>query len=485
MPWVQRQQAGTQAKPRQDYVFIMGQDKKGTSNPFYKYASLYFHAHYPSATFVEDKRTLTDMLSWISSNVTDPIGNLYIVSHGAEDGTLAFGLDASGKDTTVIGLRDALHPSGGGSSTLPSVGSVIDAQTKIHIKGCDIGRTREMVELIDEAFGGAGTVTAPTHEQDYAKDDLLGEEARTTAHDKAMATFRAGLPQLPPAPAPVDRKLKGAARKKAQEDYDKAIAARKKAQADQTKAIAAEEKRIEPDLNAVQQKAETIDHISGPMFQRPGTKWFTAAELKPEIDRLYGQLSEAQRKSLAQRLVAPDHGGPQNQQGQKTIKITPNSESFMEPASLAEAKAGLAKPFQAQHFVADGMTTKRTPGSNGTDVEYTFTGKAHPPGADPFDTTATVTVTIPDDASIIAGGKAEVNNPGRYSWRVERKHTSSGETTLTAVGERVMAYLHHGSLDPKQHEYFSEPESNPDFYATSTFAPPPPPASSGASTKTP
>jgi len=482
MPWVQRQPlAGGKAKPRQDFVFIMGKDKKGTNNPFYTIASKYFHAHYPSATFVEDKRSLSDMLDWISSNVSDPIGNIYIVSHGNEDGTLAFGLDSSSKDghMSVIDLRNALHPQGGGTSSLTSVASVIDAHTRIHIKGCDIGRTKEMVELIDEAFGGAGTVTAPTHEQDYTTDPRLGEQARKVAHDKEIAAFKAGLPALPPQPAAVDPKLKGAARKKAKKDHDDAVAARKKAQAEQAKAVAAEEKRIKPELDAIERKAGTVDYLSGPMFQRPGTRWFTAAELKPEIDRLYGQLSEAQRKSLAKRLVAPDHGGPHDQQGQKTITIKPFSETVSEPASLAEAKVLLAKQFKADHFVPTSMTEKRTHGSNGTDLELTFTGKAHPPGADPFDTTATSTMTIPDDATIIAEGRAETNNPDRYHWRVERTHTNSGKTKLTAVGERVMAYLHHGLLNPKPHEYFSEPESNPDFYATSTFAPPSPPSGSG------
>jgi hypothetical protein len=44
-------------------------------------------------------------------------------------------------------------------------------------------------------------------------------------------------------------------------------------------------------------------------------------------------------------------------------------------------------------------------------------------------------------------GQANTNNPSRYQWRVERKHGSNGTTTLTAVGERIVAYLHHGSLD--------------------------------------
>jgi hypothetical protein len=68
-----------------------------------------------------------------------------------------------------------------------------------------------------------------------------------------------------------------------------------------------------------------------------------------------------------------------------------------------------------------------------------------------------------------------VNNPARFQWRIDRKHTPGGVTTLTVVAERVIAYLHHGTLDASAHEHFTEPEKNPDFYATSTFSPPQPP----------
>jgi len=40
----------------------------------------------------------------------------------------------------------------------------------------------------------------------------------------------------------------------------------------------------------------------------------------------------------------------------------------------------------------------------------------------------------------------------------------------------VIAYLHHGSLNVSPHDHFNRPETDPNFYATSRFAPPPPPA---------
>jgi hypothetical protein len=96
-----------------------------------------------------------------------------------------------------------------------------------------------------------------------------------------------------------------------------------------------------------------------------------------------------------------------------------------------------------------------------------------------------MSATIPSDASIISQGKAGVNNPGRYQWRVDRTHAkSTGLTTLTAIGERVIAYLHHGSLDAAAHDHFGKPETAGDFYATSTFTPPPPPPPPASTTGT-
>lgn len=481
MALLQRQPAAagpaTPNAPRKDFVFIMGADPKRTSNPFFSLAAQYFRAHVPGATLVQDQRNLAGLLNWISSNVADPIGDLYIVSHGNEDGTLAFGLNSSDKDghMSVIELRDALHPPAGGASTLPSVSSVVDAQTKIHIKGCDIGRTREIVELIDEAFGGAGTVTAPTHEQGYSTDPALGKQARGAAHDEQIAGFTAGLPELPAEPAPIAKNLKGDALKQAKREHDDAVAERKKAKAARKQSIAGEEKRIKPDLDAVDKLAATVDSLSGPMFQRPGTKLFTAKEIRPEVDRLYGHLPEARRKNLAEQLAAPDRGLPNDQQGQKVVRVKPFSQPFIEPASLAEAKAQFANDFKTNKFEPRSMAINRTPGADGTELEMIFTGISHPSGADAFQSTLTFTETVPDDATIIANGKANTNNPDRYEWRVERK-ARSGKTTLTAVGERVLAYLHHGSLDANPHDRFSQPEGNPDFYATSSFTPPTPAA---------
>jgi hypothetical protein len=84
----------------------------------------------------------------------------------------------------------------------------IDAGTTIRIKGCSLGRSREMVELLDRAFGGEGRVIAPTHPQEYSRiggqvvehyGDMLIEhpgDVHLTASE-VVAEFRDRYTQIP------------------------------------------------------------------------------------------------------------------------------------------------------------------------------------------------------------------------------------------------------------------------------------------------
>jgi len=475
--------AAAATTPRRDFVFIMGADKKGTNNPFYDLAEKYFRAHIPGATFNTSTRNLADLLSWISTNVHDPIGNIYIVSHANEDGTLSFALDSADPDAkiSVAELREAVHPSGGAASSLADVSKQIDAATKIHVKGCDIGRTQEMVELLDEAFGGFGTVTAPTHEQVYGTDPQLEKEAR--------AKFKADVESNHPMPAPVDPSLKGADKRKAAADRRKDLAARA---AD----IKAEMTARKAEGDALAEEANTFEALSGPMFQRPGTKLFTKAEIQPEVNRLYSHLSEVQRKALVTGLVAPDNrsastaeaNGTFQQHGQRVYKKKTFTNKVEEPHTAAEANAVYAADFKQAHFRATGTPViTKTPATGGFTISVDVPGKVTPPGGSAEDATQTESSidVIPDDAALIEQGKTKVSNPDRYAWRVASTH-ARGVTTRTVIGERVVAYLHHQSLDASPHEHFDKPESDPRFFATSTFTPPAagPGAAAGAAVPT-
>lgn len=446
---------------RRHLVFIMGP----TSDAFYQVAERYWRAHLPNATFVLDRRSLHGVLEWIRSNLDEPAGDIYIVSHANEDGTLSFKLRDSDADDLldVRELRDALRPSSG-QSTLPQLTTQVDSRTRIHIKGCDIGRTQEMVELLDEAFNGLGVVTAPTHEQEYGFDPTLAAAGRRRFRDEVEASH--------PMPPPVSSDLTGADRARARRERTRLLAERRRAIATELTARRAEE-------DTAAELAGTYEAFSGPMFQRPGTQLFTAAELGPQIARLYGHLSDQARTRLAQQLTAPDRRneaqaaarGTRGQRGQRVYRVRPEAVTFPEPRTVAEANRVLTFP---AGFRARAVRSRRDPAAGGFTVVTEVDGTIHERGQDPREETFTFeSEAVAEDAVLIRDGRTRLNNPDRYAWRVEEVR-SNGSTTRRAVAERVVAYLHHGELDRTPHEHFIRPESDPDFFATSTFSPPQP-----------
>ena len=466
------------AAPRPDYVFIMGADAAKSANTFYKSAERYYRSHLPKATFVLTVRNLTDLLSYISTNVTVPVGNIYIVTHANEDGTVAFGLNAADKDNQlgVVELRGALHPVTGTASGMAKVTTQVDASTRIHIKGCDLGRTQEMVELLDEAFGGEGTVTAPTHEQVFGNDPTLEAAER--------ARFRGAITAQHPMPEPVDPSLKGA--EKAQKTKDR-NAEVKQRDADLKADLAAQK----PEEDRLAEEAGTYEALSGPMFQQPGTTLFEASDLTPEVDKFYPHLSDPQRADMVKGLVAKDarpeavasKEGVHGQHGQRAYKRTLINYSLNEPATAAEATKIFAKEMAAVHFKATGDPSITKPkATGGFTMTIRIPGQIsvpkEPARNDTF--TSTIATIIPDDATLIANSRKDLPNPGRYNISLSSAHATSGVTTRTVVAERVVAYLHHGELDASAHQHFDRPESDPRFFATSVFSPTPPPPAVGS-----
>jgi hypothetical protein len=454
--------AQPQPVPRRDYVFLMGAvEARGSRNPFYRMALRYWRAHCPNATFVLDKRNMHDLLAYIRDNVQAPIGRLIIVSHANEDGTLSFGLNSSdrGGRLDVRELDSALHPRVG-ATALPRLGNQIDAQTRIHIKGCDIGRTQQMVELVDESFGGLGVVTAPTHEQEYGYDPVLEQ--------RAIDAARAGVEARHPVPEAVDASLRGRER-------TRAIRAR-------AAAVRARQQAIRAELAQIGEQAGSYEAFSGPMLQRPGTQQFTQRELEAEVNRLYGHLSETQRAAMVRQLLAADprasalahRQGTFEQHGQRAYRFTPNVFRFNEPRTVREVTALFGAQFRRQGFRPTGVRRRRDPVADGFQIVTDVDGTVQRRGQDPFDTTLTFTSgTIPDDATMIRQGREQFPNPDRYRWTLEEAN-AGGRATRTVVAERVVAYLHHGELDPGPHQHFTRPLSDPNFFATSRFAPRPP-----------
>jgi hypothetical protein len=461
---------------RRSYVFIMGADRGG----FYSYATRYWRAHRPEATFVTSPRSLAALLDWIRTNVPEDerMGELIIVSHANEDGTLSFGLNDRDRDghLSFHELSEALA-----QGALPQVGPRIDAQTQIKIKGCDIGRSPEMLDLVDRAFGGLGTVTAPTHEQAYGIDSTLRDRAIAAE----TARIRAEVEAENPGPEAIDPTLTGAARRRAQADRTRAMGARRRA-------IDAEMRRRRGEITRAGEVAMTYEGFSGPMFQRPGTDLFTEEELRAQVDALYPHLSERQRESLAHRLVAADRRARATQQRQGTYQQTgqrlDRRELFIfthtEPQSLAEARRAYASTLRRNRLTATDFTIERQPaGDDGFTTHAVVTGEVRRRGRDPQEMTFTFDSApespIPTDASMMRQARDRVANPEKFAWRMDTQHRPDGTTRRTVIAERVISYLHHGSLDVSPHEHFTRPESDRTFFAHSTFQPAPPPPARG------
>jgi hypothetical protein len=76
----------------------------------------------------------------------------------------------------MIMHEDLLDDLSAAKSALPPANTrVLDEQTTVRIKGCNVGRSTRMLNLLDRAFGGKVTVIAPTHSQ------LFGERTQAEA----------------------------------------------------------------------------------------------------------------------------------------------------------------------------------------------------------------------------------------------------------------------------------------------------------------
>ncbi|MEQ1907480.1 MAG: DUF4157 domain-containing protein [Vicinamibacterales bacterium] len=443
--------------PRDDYVFIMGQDPPKTANPFYSEARKFFAIHYPKATMVTTVRTLEGLLGHIETKIAKPIGNLFVVSHGNQDGTLSFGLNAAdlvrdpNHPTSIHGdsrlspmeVRDALHPASG-KSLLPSVGDKIDAKTTVHIRGCDLGQNKEFVNLIDEAFGGKGRVVASTHEQVYGEDSVLGKAAKAKA--------KKDIEDSEPMPAAVDPAIKDKAAKKAATNARAKALKERQARIDQKLAAS------KGDIETAGKLAQTYEAMSGVVMQRPGTTLFSEAEVKAEINRRYGHLSDKQRAAFVKAIV----------KSQKVeTKVIPRFKEVV-PVTQAQARNTYAGQLAAARFTPDkkqdvAITVDKE--KDGTEKHtYRFFDAAG--GWQEFSVEG---IPVNDD-QILKEAQADFPNPTSYTWEVSRKQDGA-RLTISAVAKRVFVDLHHQSLDAGAHDPFSPDEDNPIFYTWSTYDP--------------
>jgi hypothetical protein len=157
----------------------MGSDPPGSKNPFYTHAEAYYQARYGSVAnaHIVSVTTLEAVLSTVRAD-GNPVELLFIVSHGHPDGRLMFDLGVTpdappnttlpmtatkGTPTQYDMTKAAVEQ---GKLTTVSA-DVIDDQTRIVIKGCNIGRSTRMVGVLKDVFGGRAAVTGSTHAQEF------------------------------------------------------------------------------------------------------------------------------------------------------------------------------------------------------------------------------------------------------------------------------------------------------------------------------
>jgi hypothetical protein len=148
-----------------DYVFIMGADAPKSNNKFYTEAVIYFKKEHPGATMIEDVRDLEGINQRINSE-GKPVADLIIVSHAHPDGTLQFSLNPADKTPRQVQYSELKEANEKHSLTQPK-SDLVGFWTNVSIRGCNLGRSTEMLDELRTAFGSEARVIAPTHEQRF------------------------------------------------------------------------------------------------------------------------------------------------------------------------------------------------------------------------------------------------------------------------------------------------------------------------------
>jgi hypothetical protein len=153
--------------------------------------------------------------------------------------------------------------------------------------------------------------------------------------------------------------------------------------------------------------------------------------------------------------------------GQKAERETLVRFKSAVPENSAQARVAFAGLLRQHSFVPDKKRDVEITKTKADDKEkrtYKF-----------FDASgAWIEVPVEDipvsDAGVLKDAMTDVPNPGNYTWVVTRTRQGA-QLTIAAVGRRVFVDLHHQSLDAKEHQPFTPPETDPIFYVRSSFEP--------------
>ncbi len=162
---------------RENITFIMGLEPPGADNPFYTSATAHFTIN-PRGETHTDLRTLQEVRDYLEAHAPSnghPWGEVNIIIHGNEEGGMSIpvralqpGEDPGTHQVSLNTLGDAVSS----GNFAPLSNEVMDALSTLRIRGCAIGRSDPMLDLLSRAFGGQDlqrpTVIAPRHLQGYS-----------------------------------------------------------------------------------------------------------------------------------------------------------------------------------------------------------------------------------------------------------------------------------------------------------------------------
>ena len=157
---------------------------------------------------VGDLRSLSEVRDWLEANPPasgQPWGDVSIVVHANLEGQMMTPVTPGGDRVTPDNLRQAIRDNT--FRALPD--RVVDNATRIIIRGCALGRNRQILQLLHSAFGGreeSPQIYAPVHLQSYEYQYRRRGQRResTSAEEYFQEFWYVGFPSRP---APNQRSL--------------------------------------------------------------------------------------------------------------------------------------------------------------------------------------------------------------------------------------------------------------------------------------
>ncbi|MGB3201793.1 MAG: hypothetical protein WBA99_12880 [Nodosilinea sp.] len=169
--------------PRPAVTFIMGEEPEDAANQFYSSARNFFDLN-PAGTLVTNLRNLVQVRDYLNRHApaAGPWGEINIVVHANEEGGMSIPVRAGGNDIFPELLEQAIAD----GDILPLDNDQVDVRTQVRVRGCALGRSQEILELLSVALGSRDlqhpVVRAPQGLQSYNWQSVGGTLTEVEEH---------------------------------------------------------------------------------------------------------------------------------------------------------------------------------------------------------------------------------------------------------------------------------------------------------------